>query len=111
MKRIGRIGRVGLVGLAGLLLCGCTTATRTVTGSGGTTQSTKVSTFLTTVQGFDDSVSPDGTSHTIIANYASDVQAMQVLAGAILQAMKVTAIAGNTNLVNNTNFATLLAPK
>ena len=95
------------------LLVGCTTAMRTVSNKSGIiTATTKVSTFLTAVQGFDDAVAADGSQHTTIANYASDVQAMQVLMNGMIQAAKIGAsLAGGTNFTPGTNLVASLPGK
>jgi hypothetical protein len=95
-----------LLALVLAILCGCTTATRTVTSPGGIKSTTKVSTFLTTVQGFNDSVAADGSQITTIANYASDVQAMQVLLNGMIQAAKIGAMASGST---NTNLFSIIA--
>jgi ABC-type phosphate/phosphonate transport system substrate-binding protein len=99
-----------------LACAGCTTATRTVTitpqpnGTNQVSQTTHVSTFLTTVQGFDDMVDANGVSHTIIANYAGDVQMMREVRGMANDLMSKAVLMANTNLIGNSNFLATLQP-
>lgn len=90
-----------IISLACAAATGCTTASRTITGDSGIKQSTKVSTFLTTIQGFHDQITPDGTSETSMENYAADTQAI-IAIGQILDNLMSKAIllasSGNTNL-------------
>jgi len=86
-------------------LCGCTTASRTITAKDGTVTKTKVSAFFISVTGFSDSVTaPDGTiSSTSLQNYAGDVNTINALGNIFLQGVKAGgALAGvsNTNLVS-----------
>jgi hypothetical protein len=103
--------------LLGLIacLCGCTTASRTTTAKDGSVTKTTISTFLTTVTGFSDSVtSPDGIeSITTLANYAGDVNTINALGNILLQGVKAGAtLAGNTNLVlSTTNLFVARPPK
>lgn len=92
--------------LSAIIVVGCTTASRTVTSKDGAVTSTKVSTFLTTVTSFDDSVaSPEGIiSTTSVKNYASDVAAMQVMAGFSRDIITgALLLAGRTNSLPFTN--------
>ena len=99
-----------LVGL--LAFTGCTTASRVSVAKDGTQTTSKVSTFLTTATGFSDTVStPDGVvSQTTLANYASDVQAIIALGNIVNNLASKMLMAGNTNLIGNTNFLATLAP-
>jgi hypothetical protein len=88
---------VSIVMLAAL--CGCTTASRTITSTTGEKSTSKASTFLTTFQGYDDSISADGATHTSIANYSSDVQAILAIGQILDNVMsKAIILAGNNNV-------------
>ena len=94
-----------IAGLLIALVCaGCISASRTTTSKTGDVTQTRILAVLQTVNGLDDTVGADGSSHTALANLTGDTAMAQVLGGLILQAMKTGAIAANTNLLGNTNF-------
>lgn len=93
-----------LSAMAALVCAGCISASRTTTNKSGQVSTTKIFAVLQTVNGLDDTVGTDGSSHTVLANLTGDTAMAQVLGGIMLQAMKTGAMAANTNLLSNTNF-------
>jgi hypothetical protein len=92
--------------LLAIALCGCTTASRTITATDGTVTKTKISSFLISVTGFKDVVaSPDGViSSTSLDNYAGDVNTINAIGSLIMQGAKFALMAaGNTNVIVTTN--------
>lgn len=93
--------------LSMLAFCaGCTTASRVVTSNSGViTSSTKVSAFLVSVTAFDDSIGTNGVSHTSLAKYSADTEAINAIGTQMIALAKIVAVASNTNLLFSTNFA------
>ena len=84
-----------------IALCGCTTASRTITAVDGTVTKTRISSFLISVTGFKDVVaSPDGViSSTTLDNYAGDVNSINAIGSLVMQGAKLALLAvGNTNV-------------
>lgn len=107
MKRI-----ISLLSLTAVLACaGCTIASRVSVAKDGTQTTSKISTFLTTASGFQDSVTtPDGVvSSTSLANYSGDVQMANALFAGMNSLGAKFLLMGNTNLLNNTNLLAILS--